>query len=94
MPQVTLTPQVTRKVADLARLELTDAETQLFTSQLGDVLKYVDQLSEVDVTGIEPLMQPVELETALRDDVARPGQSVIDYAPEALDGAYKVPPIL
>jgi aspartyl/glutamyl-tRNA(Asn/Gln) amidotransferase C subunit len=59
-----------------------------------DVLKYVDQLSEVDVTGVEPLMQPLELETALRDDIARAGNSVVDCAPESIDGAYKVPPIL
>ena len=92
MPQVD--EALTRRVADLARLELSDAEVRLFTSQLTDVLKYMDQLSGVDVTGVEPLMQPLELETALREDVARPGQSAVACAPESLDGAYKVPPIL
>jgi aspartyl-tRNA(Asn)/glutamyl-tRNA(Gln) amidotransferase subunit C len=92
MPQVD--EALTRRVADLARLELTDAEVRLFTAQLADVLGYVDQLSAVDVTGVEPLMQPIELETALREDVARPGRSAVATAPESVDGAYKVPPIL
>lgn len=87
------TPDV-RKVADLARLELTESEAVLFAAQIADVLGYVEQLSEVDVTGVEPLMQPLELETALRDDVARAGTPVVDCAPEALDGAYQVPQIL
>ena len=38
-------------VAKLARLELTEEEKELYTKQLGDVLKYVDQMNEVDVSG-------------------------------------------
>ena len=42
-------------VAKLARLELTEEEKEKFTRQLGDVLKYVDQMNEVDTANVEPL---------------------------------------
>ncbi|MBC7691419.1 MAG: Asp-tRNA(Asn)/Glu-tRNA(Gln) amidotransferase subunit GatC [Methylotenera sp.] len=96
---------LTRKVAELARLEVSDAEVKLFTSQLGDILSYITQLSEVDVgTGdreIQPLIQPIELSTPLRQDVARAfgvdeqgNPRVMKSAPEVMDGGYQVPPVL
>ena len=53
MPEVS--ESLTRKMAHLARLELTAGEVQTFTSQLSDILAYVDQLQKADVTGIEPM---------------------------------------
>jgi aspartyl-tRNA(Asn)/glutamyl-tRNA(Gln) amidotransferase subunit C len=102
---IEVTEKLTRQVAELSRLELTDAEIQLFTSQLGDILSYVDQLSEVNVgeggTEVLPMTQPLELQTPLREDIARPfplddlGQPrVLQSAPQIQDGGYQVPPIL
>lgn len=98
---------LTRKVADLARLELTDAEVKTFTPQLGEVLKYVSQLSEVSLRGpdgseVEPLYNALDFaQTPLRDDQARPSPQdaegkpkVLGSAPDVLDDGYKVPPIL
>ena len=92
---------LTRKVADLARLDLTDAEVKTFTSQLGDILKYVDQLSQAKVDGIEPLTHPFELSTPFREDVVIPSlldgegkPKVLKSAPEVMYDGYKVPPIL
>lgn len=92
---------LTRRVAELARLELTDSELRLFTSQLGQIVEYVDQLQEVDVTGVEPLVLPFPAETPLREDVVVPPlkdaeghPKTLQPAPEQLDGGYKVPPIL
>jgi aspartyl-tRNA(Asn)/glutamyl-tRNA(Gln) amidotransferase subunit C len=88
-------------VAELARLELTDSELQTFTSQLGQIVGYVDQLQEVDITGVEPLALPFPADTPLREDVvvAPPKDSegnpkTLVPAPETLDGGFKVPPIL
>jgi len=93
--------QLTRKAATLARLELTDAEVKTFTAQLGDILKYVDQLQALDVSNIEPLTHPLQLATPLREDVvcafppnADGKPKVLSSAPETLYEGYKVPPIL
>jgi aspartyl-tRNA(Asn)/glutamyl-tRNA(Gln) amidotransferase subunit C len=94
-------PELTRHVAKLARLRLTDQEVATFTQQIGDVLKYVDKLQEVNVEGIAPLSQPFEMETPMRDDkVVEPPKNaegrpkVLDCAPDVLNDGYKVPPIL
>lgn len=92
---------LTRKVANLARLELSDQEVELFTRQIGDILQYVDQLQKVDVSGVEPLMHPLESAASFRDDVVREfpadangNPKVLGSAPEVLDNGFKVPPIL
>lgn len=93
--------EMTQHVARLARLKLTDEELKTFTSQVGDILKYVEKLQEVNVEGIAPMTHPHELETPLRDDVAVPSPKnaegkpkVLDAAPDVLNDGYKVPPIL
>lgn len=92
---------LTRKVAELARLELTDAEVSTFTPQLRQILGYVELLQEVDVTGVEPLVNPFPLATPLREDVVVPplkdadgNPKTLKPAPDTLDGGFKVPPIL
>lgn len=98
---ITVTEELTRKVAALARLDLSDAEVSAFTSQLGDILRYVGQLQEVDVTGVEPLGSPVEGQEVMRPDEARPSPvdeegkpKVLSSASDVLAGGFKVPPIL
>jgi len=92
---------LTRKMAELSRLELTDVEVKTYTSQLAQILGYVEQLQEVDVSQVEPLTFPIELQTAWRED--RVVESVLDSegkpkvlssGPEVLYDGYKVPPIL
>ena len=98
---VDINEELTRKVANLARLELTDIEIRTFTGQLKDILAYVDQLALADVSGVEPMTQPLELATAYREDQAKPfgmdmngKPKVLASAPEVIDDGYKVPPIL
>ena len=92
-----LTSEEVRKVANLARLKLSDDEVEMFTQQLGNVLGYIDVLSEVDVEGIEPMAHAVELSNVFRDDVHReslPRDEALANAPLS-DGKYfLVPPIL
>jgi aspartyl-tRNA(Asn)/glutamyl-tRNA(Gln) amidotransferase subunit C len=93
--------EMTQQMARLARLKLTDEELATFTSQVGDILKYVEKLQEANVDGVAPMTHPFELETPLREDVAvsspknAEGKSkVLDAAPDVLNDGYKVPPIL
>jgi aspartyl-tRNA(Asn)/glutamyl-tRNA(Gln) amidotransferase subunit C len=92
---------LTRKVAHLARLELSEQEVETFTSQLGGILNYVGLLQQVDVSQVEPLTHPLELATPLREDIAKPSPldsegrpKVLQSAPDVLDDGFKVPPIL
>ena len=58
-------------VARLARLNLTEEETQLFQKQLGDVLKYAAKLATVDVTTVEAAAHAVPIFNVFREDEAR-----------------------
>lgn len=55
-------------VAELARLELTAEEKALFQGQLESIVGYVEKISEVDVTGVEPMMHGRSLANAFRED--------------------------
>ena len=83
-------------VAKLARLELTDAEKEKFTKQLGDVLKYVEQMNEVDTTNVKPMAHAFDIVNVMREDkvvneVSR--EALMQNAPEEENGFFKVPKI-
>ena len=64
-------------VANLARITLGAAEQEKFSRQLGDILRYVDKLKEVDVTGVEPMAHASPVFNVWEPDVpVRPGLSV------------------
>lgn len=64
-----ITPDDVKKLAELARLNLTDEEVARYTTDLGSVIGYIDQLAEVDVAGVEPTSQVTGLQNVLREDV-------------------------
>ena len=85
------------KVASLARLALTDSEIELYTSQLQRILGYVEKLSELDTTGVEPTTYTVPLKTAFREDRVKESLSREDAlwnAPDEDRGCFKVPQII
>lgn len=86
--------KLTRYVAHLARLALSDQEVKTFTAQLGEILQYIEKLQEVEVVGIEPLYLPIELEPVLRDDQVLLAPKVLESAPDVLEDSFKVPAIL
>ena len=70
-----LTEAKVRHVARLARLNCTDEEIALFTSQLGAILDYVAQLEELDTTDVEPLAHCLPVHNVFREDVVKPSLS-------------------
>ncbi len=83
-------------VAKLARIKLTDEETAKFTKQLGDIIKYVDQLNEVDTRGIEPMAHPYPLVNIIRKDIVNykiTKEELLKNAPDKEDYFLKVPKI-
>jgi aspartyl-tRNA(Asn)/glutamyl-tRNA(Gln) amidotransferase subunit C len=88
-----------RKLADLARLQLTDAEREQFSAQLDHILGYVEQIQAVDTTGVSETAHPLEITTAWRADAPRPSlsnQEALRNAPDAdrAAGLFRVPKVI
>ncbi len=86
-------------IANLARLELTDEELKIYGSQLSDVLSYIDQLREVDVSAVEPTAQVTGLINIFREDEIEEWdeeerEAALAQAPEMEDGQVKVRRVL
>ena len=81
-------------VANLARLALTAQEREIFSRQLGDVLRYIEKLREVDVAQVEPTAHAFPVFNVWADDVPRPGLPVevaLKNAPAQRDNMIVVP---
>lgn len=82
------------KLARLARLTISEEEIEQYRTELSEILKYVEQLQQVDVTGLAPTSQVTGLTNVMRDDsVADYGVSPEDLlrlAPATQDGQVKV----
>ena len=92
-----LTKEDVVKIAKLARIELTETEVEKFQKDLSAVLEYVDELKQVDVTGLEEVSQVTGLVNVQRDDKvveANNIEEILSQAPEIKDGYYKVKAIL
>ncbi|MBD2628192.1 MULTISPECIES: Asp-tRNA(Asn)/Glu-tRNA(Gln) amidotransferase subunit GatC [Trichormus] len=86
-----------RKVANLARLELTPDEEEKFTTQLGSILEYVEQLSELDVTDVLPTTRAIDVSNVTREDKLQPypdREAILSSAPQQEGDFFKVPKIL
>ena len=83
-------------VAKLARLELSEEEKKLFTKQLDDILKYVEQMSEIDTANVEPMASAIPVTNVMRDDevvYSNTKEELMKNAPDEEDGFFKVPKI-
>lgn len=84
-------------VARLARLSLTDEERRTFQPQLDQVVGYVRQIGELDLSGVEPTSHVRPLSNVFRDDIEVPGldhETVMRNAPETVQDQFSVPRIV
>ena len=85
------------KLAHLARLNIpTDEQTQV-ASELNNLFKWIDQLNEVDVTGVEPLSNVNDMPLRWREDVVTDGNKVdeiLSNAPAKTAGFFTVPKVI
>ena len=85
-----------KHVAKLARLELSEEEIDKYSKQLGDILKHVEQMNEVDTTGIEPMPHAIPVFNVMREDEVKYEQTkeeMMANAPYEEDGFFRVPKI-
>jgi aspartyl-tRNA(Asn)/glutamyl-tRNA(Gln) amidotransferase subunit C len=81
-------------VARLARLALTEEELDRFAGQLDAILEAVGKVAELDLSGVEPTLHPLALSNVWAEDEPRPClpvEEALANAPEAEDGAFRVP---
>ena len=88
-----------QRIAELAHLELTDDEKQLFTKQLADILAYAEHIQELDTTGVPATAHVDATHRTERDDEpveSLPVRAAVDGAPEADDeaGLFRVPRVI
>ena len=90
-----------KKVATLAHLEISDEEVALYTPQMAEIVKYVEQLNELDTADIEPMLGGLtdegETTETMRNDVARDSlgqENALQEAPSAVAGHFQVPKVL
>ena len=84
-------------VARLARLEISEAEKDKFTAQLNDILRYIDQLNELDTAGVAPMSHAIAVTNAFREDkvVESLGtQKALANAPDARGEFFRVPKVI
>lgn len=94
---MSLTREDVEKVSLLARLSLTESEVTAMTDQLGQVLQYIDQLSELDTGSVQPMAHAVELSNVFADDVVCESldrNEALANAPKRDDACYRVPAVL
>ena len=89
--------QTVKKIASLSRISVTDAEAEAMVPELNNILGWVEQLGEVDVTGVEPMTAVIPNHQRLRDDVVTDGNvrdKVLANAPDAQHGFFAVPKVI
>ncbi len=92
-----LTTDEVKHIAELAKLNLTEAETERFREQLSAVLDYAAQLRAVDTSAIPPTATVLPLRTVLREDVVQPSvprETLLANAPAQNDGYFKVQTVI
>ncbi len=85
------------KVATLARIEMSEADLEAVRVKLGNIMKFVEQLGEVNTDNVEPLSNVVDISLRLREDAVTDGgqqQQVLANAPEAVEGFFVVSKIV
>ncbi|HTP11927.1 MAG TPA: Asp-tRNA(Asn)/Glu-tRNA(Gln) amidotransferase subunit GatC [Anaerolineae bacterium] len=94
---MSLTRAEVRHIAELAKLQLTEAEETLYQDQLSDILDYVQRLNMLDTEAIPPTATVLPLRSIMRDDVSRPSlpvDEVLANAPARAGDSFEVHVIL
>jgi aspartyl-tRNA(Asn)/glutamyl-tRNA(Gln) amidotransferase subunit C len=89
--------ETVRRIARLARIKVTDAEAASFKGELNAILKWVEQLGEVDTKGVEPMTSTVAMQLKQREDVVTDGDKaddIVKNAPMSEDHFFVVPKVV
>jgi len=89
------------RVAELAYLELSEAELEKYRAQIDEILEYIDKLNELDTTNVEPMAQVLAddqtADATLREDLVVPcavAEEVLQHAPDPEPPYFRVPKVI
>jgi aspartyl-tRNA(Asn)/glutamyl-tRNA(Gln) amidotransferase subunit C len=94
---MSVTNEQVRHIARLARIAMSDEEIERLAPELNNILGWVEQLSEVNTDGVEPLTAVIEQKLRLREDAVTDGdcrEEVLANAPDAQHGFFAVPKVI
>jgi len=86
-----------KHIAELARIGLTDEEMEKYSQELSGILAWIDQLKEVDISGVEPTEHITGVKNVSRQDISHPFENrekIINLFPEEKNGYNKVKAVL
>ena len=90
--------KITLKIASLAKLELTDQEIEEYSKDLTNILKWMEELKEVDVSNVEPVTSVTNNELYEREDIAYKNtveqEKILLNAPEKVGEYFTVPKVI
>jgi len=88
-----LSPEEVKHVAELAKLQLTDEEVQLYADQLSAILEYAEAVLEIDTSSVPPTPYVLPLVNVMREDEPEPcleNDAALANAPDSDDGFFRV----
>ncbi len=94
---MSLTDADVKKIAKLARIRLSEAEVPHYAGEINGILKWIEQLSQVNTEGVAPLASVSEQALPWRADVVSDGniqEAVLKNAPNASYGCFAVPKVI
>jgi len=94
---MSLTLADVHRIAHLARIEVTEEQANASVAQLNDIFAMIEQISQVDTTGVAPMSHPLDGVQRLREDVVEPAADRAESmrnAPEQQDGLFLVPRVI
>ncbi|MBI2082330.1 MAG: Asp-tRNA(Asn)/Glu-tRNA(Gln) amidotransferase subunit GatC [Deltaproteobacteria bacterium] len=92
-----LSPDEVKKIVELARLEMNSVEMEKYSTQLSNILSFVEKLNELDVSGIEPTAHAISVPTPMRNDEPakfKNQEEVLSQAPDREGRFFKVPKVI
>ena len=90
--------KITLKIASLAKLELTEQEIKEYSKDLTNILKWMEELKEVDVSNVQPVTSVTKNELYEREDIAYKNtveqEKILLNAPEKVGDYFTVPKVI
>jgi aspartyl-tRNA(Asn)/glutamyl-tRNA(Gln) amidotransferase subunit C len=92
-----VTKETIEHVANLARLNISEAEKEKLTSEMENIISYVDKLNELDTSNVKPMEHVIPIRNVLREDRVTGSidrEKLLRSAPVHEEGCYKVPKVV
>ena len=94
---MSLDPKTVARVATLARIRVPEADLAPLAEELSHIVSWIEQLDEVDTSGVEPMTSAVHMKLPMRDDAVTDGgrrEAVLANAPQPTEAFFTVPKVV